>query len=118
MIRHYGVNQLQNFIRADIKAALELNRKISEDPKFEIIYQPRFALLTFRLRGSNELNKKFVDRLNSSGKLLLTPTQIKNQFIIRWVVSGIIMNGTQKFIDEGWEYAKSEASKILQETEI
>ena len=115
MIRHFGVEQLQQFIREDCKVTSELNQKISENPHFEIVFPPRFALITFRLRGSDELNKKFLDRLNSSGKLLMSQTLLKNQFVIRWSVSATLVNGTKQAVEESWEFVKLEAVKILQE---
>ena len=49
----------------------------------EIIAEPQLSIVAFRLKGPNELNREFLERINAKQRVMLTPTIIKDQFIIR-----------------------------------
>ncbi|MBA7559958.1 hypothetical protein ES708_01576 [subsurface metagenome] len=58
----------------------------------------------------NNLNKKLLNRLNKSGKLYLTHTKIKANFVIRIVVSQTYV--TAKHVENTWERIKKTAQDI------
>ena len=40
---------------------------VADDNRFEIVAPRTLALVCFRLKGSNEMNKELEDRLNAAG---------------------------------------------------
>ena len=59
----------------------------------------------------NNLNEKLLNRLNKSGKLYLTHTKIKGNFVIRMVVSQTYV--TKKHVKNAWEKIKKMAQDII-----
>jgi len=49
----------------------------------EIVAEPQLSIVAFRLKGSNDLNREFLQRINAKQRVMVTPTIIKDQFIIR-----------------------------------
>lgn len=62
------------------------------------------------------MNKEFVQKLNDSGKLLLTSAQLKGKSVIRWSIGGTFVNNTYKFLEEAWKYFKEQAALTLENT--
>ena len=60
--------------------ATEELRKIDE---IEIVAEPQLSIVAFRLKGSNERNREFLERINARKRVMLTPTIIDGQFILR-----------------------------------
>ena len=49
----------------------------------EIVAEPQLSIVAFRLKGSNDDNREFLRRINAKKRVMLTPTIINGQFIIR-----------------------------------
>jgi aromatic-L-amino-acid/L-tryptophan decarboxylase len=73
--------------RQQLDEKLDLTEYATEELRkidgIEIIAEPQLSIVAFRLRGSNELNREFLDRVNAKKRVMLTPTIINGQFIIR-----------------------------------
>jgi aromatic-L-amino-acid decarboxylase len=73
-------------------AAAEL-RKIKD---IEIVAEPQLSLLAFRYspagqttEETNELNRKLLDRINSVGRVFLSPTMLDDKFVIRLCILSV-----------------------------
>ncbi len=94
VIRFYGLEGLQERIRAHIGMAHDLAREVGQAEDFEILAPPILSLFCFRYRprGSDEgatldaLNQRLLERLNASGALYLTHTRIRGAYAIRFCV--------------------------------
>jgi len=91
VIRSYGVTGLQNLIRNHIQFANEACQELASQPDFEVLAPCHFALVTFRYHpkdiddeeGLNQLNRKLLDKINSSGKLYMTHTVLSGCYTLR-----------------------------------
>ncbi|APJ05089.1 pyridoxal phosphate-dependent decarboxylase family protein [Silvanigrella aquatica] len=101
VIRWYGIQGLQNMIRSHIEYAKKLENIIKEDNRFEFMANRYFALICFRLKGSDELNYKFMDKINKSGKLYLSHTKLNEKFVLRLSLGQT--NLTEKNVIEAWQ---------------
>ena len=86
VIRHYGVAGLQHHLREHIRLAQDLANWIRADARFELVVTPPLNLVCFRLRGDDELNRRLLERLNTSGRLYLTHTKLNGRFVLRFCV--------------------------------
>jgi len=94
VIRSFGVDGLRERIRAHIALARKLAAEIAAVPDFEVVAPARLAMFCFRYRPAgmaegealDGLNQRLVDRLNDSGALYLTSTQLKGGTVIRFQV--------------------------------
>lgn len=80
VIRHYGVQGLQAHIREHVRIAEVFEGLVRSDARFEIAAPRTLNLVCFRLKGegaaSDSVNRRLMERLNSSGKLFLTHTAL------------------------------------------
>ncbi|MGI2905667.1 pyridoxal-dependent decarboxylase [Tolypothrix sp. VBCCA 56010] len=83
VIRHYGIEGLQHYIRKHIAIAQEFTEWVNSHPSFELVVNPPLNLVCFRHRGGDEINQAILNCLNSSGKLYLTSTKIDQKLTLR-----------------------------------
>jgi aromatic-L-amino-acid decarboxylase len=86
VIRAYGVEGLRHHIRQHIAWAQALAREIAASPDFELMVPPPLNLLCFRHRSGDDFNRRLLDTLNRTGKIYLTHTVLRDQFVLRFCV--------------------------------
>jgi aromatic-L-amino-acid decarboxylase len=86
VIRHYGIEGLQYYIRKHISLAQEFAEWVKSDPRFELVVNPPFNLVCFRHKGGDKINEAILNSLNESGKLYLTPTKLDKKLTIRMAI--------------------------------
>ena len=82
LLRAYGLEGLRSRIRNHIKWAGEVATEIAALPGFEIITGPNLSLFTFHYK-SDEKSAELLRRVNDDGRIYLTQTRHKGQFLIR-----------------------------------
>ncbi|KAL2134681.1 hypothetical protein VTI74DRAFT_11192 [Chaetomium olivicolor] len=93
VLRSYGVKGLQEYIRRTIKMGEDLAAALkARSDLFEIVTGPSFALTVFRLAAKSEgqslqernaLTKALYEKVNATGKIWLTSTELDGRFAIR-----------------------------------
>jgi aromatic-L-amino-acid decarboxylase len=119
VIKYYGLSGLQKLIRNHIELANYFSKLMAEHPKFEIFYPINLNIICFRLiladrlplEEINSINKKFLEELNSTGKIYLTHTKINSIFMIRIVIAQTDVQYSD--IDETWTLIKSKAEQFI-----
>lgn len=86
VIRNYGVEGLQSYIRNHVRLAKLFEQLILADPRFSITNQVLLGLVCFRLVGSNALNQRLLSMINGSGKLHMVPASLNGRYVIRFCV--------------------------------
>ncbi|MGE3847302.1 MAG: pyridoxal-dependent decarboxylase [Gammaproteobacteria bacterium] len=86
VLRSYGVQGLQAFIRRHVALAAEFEQWVKDDPTFELVVPRTLNLVCFRKRGTNADNEALLKRLNDSGRLFLSHTVIRGQYTLRFCV--------------------------------
>ncbi|VDN04082.1 unnamed protein product [Thelazia callipaeda] len=107
VIRAYGVEGLQNYIRRvqyfntlveHLKMKLSLNKHcylaklfeqlVRTDKLFEIVGDVILGLVCFRMIASEEMNQELLTKfkLNSSGHIHMVPASLNGRFVIRFCV--------------------------------
>lgn len=92
--------------------------QVRADDRFELMAEPRFALVVFRLRAdgrtaaaTRSLNVALLESLNDSGELLLTQTELGGEYCIRMAVCG--SNTQLRHVQEAWGMIQAGAARVL-----
>lgn len=83
VIRHYGIEGLQHHVRRHVELAQQFASWVREDKQFELAAPAPLNLVCFRHHGSDAVNQSIMDRLNQSGDLYLTHTELDGKFTLR-----------------------------------
>ncbi|GAU96952.1 hypothetical protein RvY_08316 [Ramazzottius varieornatus] len=113
VLRMYGVEGIQGHIRQQVALAKEFEQLLKDDNRFEIVVPVRMGLVCLRLKGSNELSEKLLKRINESGKIYVTPSKLREKYIIRFCVCATRTNSED--IKYSWKVISDFAKEILEE---
>jgi len=117
VIRSHGVEGLQAFVREHLRLARMVKGYVEADKRFELMAPVPFGLVCFRLndgRGEdalNDLNKRFLERINASGKLFMTHTALRGKYTLRMVIGA--RTTTEAHVRAAWEIIRSVAGLVL-----
>ncbi len=108
VLRSYGVEGLRALVRGHVALAQELAERIRGSPDFELMAPVPFGLVCFRYHPSgvsdasalDQLNRELLSRVNASGRVHLTHTELDGKFVIRMVI-GQRLTG-RRHMDEAW----------------
>ncbi len=109
VIRTYGVEGLQGKIREHIAFGQRLAQLIREAPDFELMAPVPLNLVCFRYHPPGDhseaaldrMNEALLQRLNASGRILLTQTKLNGRYVIRMVAGQA--DSTWEDWKKGWE---------------
>lgn len=94
-----------------IELAQLFGNLLEKDNRFEMVDQIRMGLVCFRLVGSNKMNEELINCINKDGSIFLTPTKIKDRFIIRFAVCA--KNTNEEDIHYSWGIIQKFADSVL-----
>ena len=118
VLRSYGAEGLRAKIRDHIDWTAQLAERIRETQDFELVTEPRLALLSFRYRPAwaqseaelDQLNQDLLNRINDEGFLYLTKTRARGRLVIRFVIGQT--NTTQEHVKQAWSHIQQTAKTI------
>jgi aromatic-L-amino-acid decarboxylase len=117
VIRSYGVEGLQKIVGEHIRLAQLFKGWVEEHDAFELMAPVDFSLVCFRLNDGrseealNDLNKRFLESLNQTGKVFLTHTSLRGKYVLRMAIA---TRATQeRHVRAAWELIASKAAEIL-----
>ncbi|XP_019225726.1 PREDICTED: tyrosine decarboxylase 1 isoform X1 [Nicotiana attenuata] len=118
VLRLYGLEKLQAYIRNHIELARRFEELVAQDQRFEIVTPRKFSLVCFRLRPpqsnedyANKLNHDLLDAVNSTGKLFISHTVLSNRYILRFAVGAPLTE--ERHILAAWKVFQDEAATLL-----
>eukprot|EP00057_Strongylocentrotus_purpuratus_P035276 XP_798399.1 PREDICTED: aromatic-L-amino-acid decarboxylase [Strongylocentrotus purpuratus] len=111
VFRLFGVEKLQEFIRKQVSLAKEFEALVVDDNRFEIVAEVVLGLVCFRLKGSDDLNRTLLDRINANGKIYMIGSVLKGRYILRMVVCS--SQTESRHMTYAWEVISELATKLL-----
>lgn len=105
VLRSYGVQGLQAFIRRHVALAAEFEQWVKDDASFELVVPRTLNLVCFRKRGTNADNEALLKRLNDSGRVFLSHTVIGGQYTLRFCVGQTYTEA--EHVAAAWELIRS-----------
>ncbi|KAD4584817.1 hypothetical protein E3N88_22418 [Mikania micrantha] len=119
VLRLYGVENLQSYIRNHIKLAQQFEDLVAQDTRFEIVATRTFSLVCFRLlpdnkneEDANKLNRDLLDAVNSSGQIYISHTVLSGKYILRFVVGAPLTE--ERHIVAAWKLFQEASSSLLE----
>lgn len=118
VIRNYGVEGLREKIRLHLRIGEWLAGQVQVEPDFELLAPVPLNLVCFRyhpvgmdsVEELNALNEQLLQRLNDSGRILLTQTKLSGNYTIR-LVAGQAETELED-VQKGWELIKETARTL------
>ncbi|EFO86083.1 CRE-TDC-1 protein [Caenorhabditis remanei] len=114
VIRMYGIDGLQKYIREHVRLAKKMETLLRADAKFEIVNEVIMGLVCFRMKGDDELNQTLLTRLNASGRIHMVPASLGDRFVIRFCVCA--ENATDKDIEVAYEIISQATQHVLHDS--
>jgi aromatic-L-amino-acid decarboxylase len=117
VIRSYGIEGLQKIVREHIRLAQMFKRWLEDHEWFEILAPVDLSLVCFRLNNGRSdaeldaLNRELIDRINQSGKVLLTQTTLKGKFVLRIAIGA--RTTEERHVRQAWDLIVKTAEKLV-----
>uniref|UniRef100_A0A224X465 Tryptophan decarboxylase n=1 Tax=Hypericum kalmianum TaxID=473045 RepID=A0A224X465_9ROSI len=119
VLRLYGLENLQGYIRNHISLAKHFEELVAQDKRFEVVTPRTFSLVCFRLLHpgkdedmANTLNHNLLDAVNSSGKAFMTHTVLSGKYTLRFVVGAPLTE--ERHVIAAWKVLQEVASTLLE----
>jgi len=116
VIRGYGRDGLQAMIREHLRLAGLFAEQLNSREDFQLLAPVVINTVCFRYvplnygGDLNELNARLLERLNSSGKLYLTHTKLRDQYTLRLVVGQT--NTAERHLNEAFDFIVQQAEEL------
>ncbi|OEL20937.1 Tyrosine decarboxylase 1, partial [Dichanthelium oligosanthes] len=118
VLRLYGVDNLQSYIRKHIELAKYFEQLVISDSRFEVVTPRNFSLVCFRLLplasdqdNGRKLNYDLMDAANSSGKIFISHTVLSGKFVLRFAVGAPLTE--EQHVFAAWKLLQDLATKQL-----
>ena len=116
VLRSYGIEGLQRFVRAHVEMAQDLARQIASTPEFELMAPVPFGLVCFRYHPAgvdpddpvlDRLNQELLERVNATRRVHLTHTRLAGCYVIRLVIGQ--WQTQPSHVEDAWQLIQSAA---------
>lgn len=109
VLRYFGREGVQQMLRNHIAWAQEFAAWVDADSRFERVAPTPFSVVCFRYKGTDAENKAILDRVNSSGELFLSHTELNGRYVLRVAIGNLAT--TQEDVRRTWELVREAAEK-------
>src|SRR6185503_14090199 len=106
VLRSYGREGICKVLREHIRLVQELASQVDADPQFERTAPAPFSVVCFRYKGTDEENRRILDRVNASGEVFLSGTVLNGRFTLRLAIGNYAT--TRAHVQRAWELVRSE----------
>ncbi len=105
ILRYFGRERLQQILRSHMDWARRLAGAIQSDPRFEVVAPVPFSVVCFRYQGSDDDNRRIFEKVNASGKFLISRTQLAGRYVLRLAIGNL--GTTWEDVQGAWEMIKA-----------
>ncbi len=116
VLRSYGVKGLQNLIREHLRLAKLFKSWIEDKKTFELMAPVNLSVVCFRLNNGGdeeqltELNKKFEEILNNTGKVFISHTSLRGKYVLRMAIGARMT--CERNVREAWDLMIAKARDL------
>lgn len=110
IMRYFGRRAVAEIIRRHIRWAQEFAGRLAADGRFELAAPAPLSVVCFRLKGSEEDNRRLLEAVNASGRAYLSHTVLDARYVIRFAVGHIAT--TEEDIDSAWQTISEAADRL------
>lgn len=110
MLRHYGIEGLQELVRHHIELAGRFEHRVKEHPLLEMSVPRALNLVCFHHVEGDEATEAMLHGANETGKLYMTHTKLGDRYVARMSIGQSRVQ--QHHIDSAWEIIAREAERV------
>jgi aromatic-L-amino-acid decarboxylase len=101
VMRSYGREAIAAMIREHVRLARELAAEIAADSRFEIVAPAVFSVVCFRYKGTDEENRRINQRVNESGTIFFSGTELNGRYTLRLAIGNAAT--TREHVQRAWD---------------
>ena len=116
VLRYFGREGIQRLLRAHIAWGQEFASWVDAEPRFERVAPAPFSTVCFRYRGSDEENHALLERVNASGQLFLSHTELNGRYVLRVAIGNLAT--THEDVQAAWEIIRGFTTETRRHGEI
>ncbi|MGE0486122.1 MAG: pyridoxal-dependent decarboxylase [Gammaproteobacteria bacterium] len=114
VLRSYGLEGLQQFVRHHLALTAELEGLIVADNAFELLAPRTLNLLCFACRGDDALSRALLERVNTEGHLFISHTVIGGRYCLRLCVGQTYT--TRAHVLAAWQHLRAARAALTGES--
>jgi len=109
VLRSFGREGLADIIRGQVRMAQDFAAAVDADPCFERMAPSPFSVVNFRFKGSDEENRRILERVNATGEVFLSSTVLRGKFTLHLAIGN---HATRpEHLARAWELLRLEAGR-------
>ncbi len=108
VIRCYGRAGLDARIREHLRLAELFEGWIRDEPGWELCAPRPFSAVCFRMKASDEANAALLDRVNATGEIFISHTQLDDRYVLRMAIGHD--RTTLEDVAAAWDVIRREAT--------
>jgi aromatic-L-amino-acid decarboxylase len=101
VLRYFGRQGIERLLRAHIVWAQEFAGWVDADPRFERAAPTPFSVVCFRYRGTDEDNRRLLEKINGTGQFFLSHTELHGRFVLRIAIGNLAT--TREDVQAAWQ---------------
>jgi aromatic-L-amino-acid/L-tryptophan decarboxylase len=101
VLRWFGIEGIQARVRGHVALAREFAGWVAADRRFELAAPVTLNLVCFRHRDGDAATQRILDRVQASGKLLISHTRLGDRLALRFCVGQT--NTERRHVERAWE---------------
>ena len=119
VLRYFGQEGIRVRLREHIRLAQEFAGWVDEEPSFERLAPVPFSVVCFRARPRSvepddtrldQFNTALLDRVNASGKVYLSHTELNGRFTLRLAIGNL--RTTEEHVRTAWELLREHSAAL------
>ncbi|XP_043513776.1 3,4-dihydroxyphenylacetaldehyde synthase 2-like [Frieseomelitta varia] len=111
VLRLYGVEGIQQYIRRSIQLAEMFENYVKSDSRFELVTERVLSLVCFRMKGDNQLTQELINRVTVRRKIYIIAATYREKLIVRLVIGSRLTREDDVMF--AWNEITSQATEIL-----
>jgi aromatic-L-amino-acid decarboxylase len=109
VLRCHGRSGLQEHIRSGVRLASLFEGWVAAEPGWELCAPRPFSVVCFRVEGSDERNRRLLERVNVSGEIFISHAVLRGRYVLRLAVGQ--MRTTEADVELAWDVLRREAAQ-------
>jgi len=105
VLRCFGRSGLQAVIREHVRLAELFETWVRAEPGWEVVAPRPFSVVCFRREGSDEDNQALLERVNRSGEIFISPTDLDGRYVLRLAVGNLFT--TEADVARAWDVLRA-----------
>jgi aromatic-L-amino-acid decarboxylase len=101
VLRCYGRAGLQRMIREHVRLAEAFESWVLAEPGWEVVAPRHFSLVCFRRDASDEENAALLERVNATGEIFLSHTELGGRYVLRLAIGNA--RTTEADVARAWD---------------